>query len=91
MCDGEHAGELGLVDGEVRGQRPGQLLVLGPELLHQSQGDDNQSEVSVENTTTNHRSLLTWSCRASLAAIGFMVAMARAAAVTIVNIIMIPL
>ena len=36
MCDGEHAGELGLVDGEVRGQRPGQLLVLGPELLHQS-------------------------------------------------------
>ena len=37
MCDGEHAGELGLVDGEVRGQRPGQLLVLGPELLHQSQ------------------------------------------------------
>ena len=46
MCDGEHAGELGLVDGEVRGQRPGKLLVLGPELLHQSQ-------ISIEVSTTN--------------------------------------
>ena len=51
MCDGEHAGELRLVDGEVRGQRPGQLLVLGPELLH-------QSELSIVVTITNHRSVL---------------------------------
>ena len=51
MCDGEHAGELGLVDGEVRGQRSRQLLVLGPELLH-------QSEISIVVTTTNQRTVL---------------------------------